>query len=78
MAGSDLLIVGRSISAATVVVYSSTIKLIAVLQNQPQILASVALPGLSHMKTSESAAGEGGHAASWAALPESFASLRAT
>jgi O-antigen/teichoic acid export membrane protein len=53
-AGSDLLIVGRAISAATVVVYSSTNKLIAVLQNQPQILASVALPGLSHMKASES------------------------
>src|SRR3984957_21176719 len=53
-AGSDLLIVGRAISAATVVVYSSTNKLIAVLQNQPQILASVALPGISHMKTSES------------------------
>jgi O-antigen/teichoic acid export membrane protein len=52
--GSDLLIVGRTISAATVVVYSSTNKLIAVLQNQPQILASVALPGISHMKTSES------------------------
>jgi O-antigen/teichoic acid export membrane protein len=53
-AGSDLLIVGRAINAATVVVYSSTNKLIAVLQNQPQILASVALPGISHMKTSES------------------------
>jgi O-antigen/teichoic acid export membrane protein len=53
-AGSDVLIVGRSISAATVVIYNSTNKLIAVLQNQPQILASVALPGLSHMKTSES------------------------
>jgi O-antigen/teichoic acid export membrane protein len=53
-AGSDLLIVGRSINAATVVVYSSTNKLITVLQNQPQILASVALPGISHMKTSES------------------------
>jgi len=53
-AGTDLLIVGRAISASTVVVYSSTNKLIAVLQNQPQILASVALPGLSHMKTSES------------------------
>lgn len=52
--GTDLLIVGRSIGAATVVVYSSTAKLIAVLQNQPQILASVALPGLSHMKSSES------------------------
>ncbi len=53
-AGTDLLIVGRSINAATVVVYSSTNKLIGVLQNQPQILASVAVPGLSHMKTSES------------------------
>ncbi len=54
LAGSDLLIVGRSISAATVVVYSSTNKLISVLQNQPQILAAGALPGLSHMRTSES------------------------
>jgi O-antigen/teichoic acid export membrane protein len=53
-AGSDLLIVGRAINAATVVVYASTNKLITVLQNQPQILASVALPGISHMKTSES------------------------
>jgi O-antigen/teichoic acid export membrane protein len=53
-AGSDILIVGRAINAATVVVYSSTSKLITVLQNQPQILASVALPGISHMKTSES------------------------
>lgn len=51
---SDLLVVGRAINAATVVVYSSTAKLINVLQNQPQILASVALPGLSHMKNSES------------------------
>jgi O-antigen/teichoic acid export membrane protein len=53
-AASDILIVGRTINAATVVVYSSTAKLIAVLQNQPQTLASVALPGISHMKTSES------------------------
>ena len=53
-AGTDQLIVGRAISVASVVVYNSTNKLIAVLQNQPQILASVALPGLSHMKTSES------------------------
>jgi O-antigen/teichoic acid export membrane protein len=37
-----------------VVVYSSTSKLVSIMQNQPQILASVALPGLSHMKTSES------------------------
>jgi O-antigen/teichoic acid export membrane protein len=53
-AGSDLLIVGRAISASTVVVYSSTNKLITVLQNQPQMLATIALPGLSHMRTSES------------------------
>jgi O-antigen/teichoic acid export membrane protein len=53
-AGSDLLIVGRTISVATVVVYSSTNKLTTVLQNQPQILARLAVPGLSHMKTSES------------------------
>lgn len=53
-AGSDLLLVGRFINAATVVVYSSTGKLITVLQNQPQILANIALPGLSHMRTSES------------------------
>jgi O-antigen/teichoic acid export membrane protein len=54
VAGSDLLIVGRAISAATVVVYSSTSKLITILQNQPQTLAAAALPGLSHMRTSES------------------------
>ncbi len=54
VAGTDLLIVGRSINAATVVVYSSTAKLIAILQNQPQILAGSALPGLSHMRNSES------------------------
>ncbi len=53
-AGTDQLIVGRAISVSSVVVYNSTNKLIAVLQNQPQILASVAVPGLSHMKTSES------------------------
>lgn len=53
-AGTDILIVGRAISAATVVVYSSTNKLISVMQNQPAILAGVALPGLSHMRTSES------------------------
>jgi O-antigen/teichoic acid export membrane protein len=53
-AGTDQLIVGRAINVSTVVVYNSTNKLIAVLQNQPQILASVAVPGLSHMKNSES------------------------
>ena len=54
IAGTDLLIVGRFIGPTVVVVYSSTAKLITVLQNQPQTLASVALPGLSHLRTSES------------------------
>jgi O-antigen/teichoic acid export membrane protein len=54
IAGADLLIVARALGPATVVIYSCTAKLINVLQNQPQMLASVALPGLSHMKTSES------------------------
>jgi O-antigen/teichoic acid export membrane protein len=52
-AGTDLMIIGRALGPATVVVYSCTVKLITVLQNQPQILASVALPGLSHLKASE-------------------------
>jgi O-antigen/teichoic acid export membrane protein len=54
VASSDLMIVGRTINAATSVVYSNTNKLTSVLQNQPQILARLAVPGLSHMKTSES------------------------
>ena len=54
VAGADLLIIARFLGPATVVIYSCTSKLITVLQNQPQIVASVALPGLSHMKTSES------------------------
>lgn len=52
--GTDLLIVARNFGPAAVVIYSCTAKLITVLQNQPQTLAGVALPGLSHMKTSES------------------------
>jgi O-antigen/teichoic acid export membrane protein len=51
---SDGFIVGHAFGAATIVIYNSTSRLITVLQNQPQILASVALPGISHMKTSES------------------------
>src|ERR1700730_3222318 len=54
IAGTDLLIVARAFGPAAVVIYSCTAKLITVLQNQPQTLAGVALPGLSHMKTSES------------------------
>jgi O-antigen/teichoic acid export membrane protein len=52
--GTDLLIIARALGPVTVVVYSCTAKLVQVLQNQPQALASNALPGLSHMKTSES------------------------
>lgn len=54
IAGTDLLIVGRFLGPATVVVYSCTSKLITILQNQPSILAGAALPGLSHLKMSES------------------------
>ncbi len=52
--GVDVLIVGRFLGAAMVVVYSCTGKLVMVLQNQPQMLAGVALPGLSHLRSSES------------------------
>ena len=54
VASTDLLIVGRALGAATVVVYSCTSKLITVLQNQPQTFAGMALPGLTQMKVSES------------------------
>jgi O-antigen/teichoic acid export membrane protein len=53
VAGADVLIVAWALGPATVVIYSCTAKLITVLQNQPQIVAGIALPGLSHMKTSE-------------------------
>ena len=52
--GMDLLIIARVLGPATVVIYSCTGKLVQVLQNQPQSLASFALPGLSQMKASES------------------------
>jgi O-antigen/teichoic acid export membrane protein len=51
--GTDLLIIARVFGPATVVIYSCTGKLVQVLQQQPQVLASTALPGLSQMKTSE-------------------------
>ncbi len=54
LTGADLLIIARFLGPASVVVYSCTAKLVNILQNQPQILASTALPGLSQMKTSES------------------------
>jgi len=54
LAGADILIVARVLGPATVVIYSCTCKLVAVLQNQPQTLASIALPGLSQMKVAAS------------------------
>jgi O-antigen/teichoic acid export membrane protein len=51
--GTDLLIIARVFGPATVVIYSCTGKLVQVLQQQPQVLASTAMPGLSQMKTSE-------------------------
>lgn len=54
LSGTDLLIIARAFGPATVVIYSCTAKLVTVLQNQPQTLAGVALPGLSQMKTAES------------------------
>jgi O-antigen/teichoic acid export membrane protein len=53
IASTDLLIVGRALGAATVVIYSCTSKLITVLQNQPQTFAGMALPGLAQMKVNE-------------------------
>lgn len=54
LGGVDLMIIARAFGPATVVIYSCTGKLVQVLQQQPQILASTALSGLSQMKTSES------------------------
>ena len=50
--GADVLVIAHLLGPAVVVVYTCTCKLVSVLQNQPQILAGVALPGLSQMKTS--------------------------
>jgi O-antigen/teichoic acid export membrane protein len=51
--GSDVLIIAKILGPATVVTYNCTVKLAMVFSNQPLILASTALPGLSQMKTSE-------------------------
>jgi O-antigen/teichoic acid export membrane protein len=52
LTGSDTLIVGKLLGAATVVPYNSTGKLITVLGNQPQLLMFSAIPGLSELRTS--------------------------
>lgn len=53
LTGVDVLILARVLGPATVVVYSCTGKLLTVLQNQPQLVAAVALPGLSQMRVNE-------------------------
>ncbi len=54
VAGIDLLIIGKLLGPAAVVIYSCTGKLITVFSNVPGMLLQAALPGLSEMKTSES------------------------
>ena len=54
LSGVDLLIVARVLGPTTVVLYFCTSKLVTVLQNLPQTLAGIALPGLSQLKVSES------------------------
>jgi O-antigen/teichoic acid export membrane protein len=49
--GADVLVIAHLLGPAVVVVCTCTSKLVSVLQNQPQILAGLALPGLSQMKT---------------------------
>ena len=52
--GSDVITIAKFMGAAVVVEYNCTLKLGSVLGNQPQLIASNALPGLSEMRTSES------------------------
>jgi O-antigen/teichoic acid export membrane protein len=47
------VIIASAINPAAVVNYSCTGKLVTVLQNQPMVLASAALPGVAQMKSSE-------------------------
>ena len=52
--GADVLILGKLLGPAAVVVYSCTGKLTTVVGNQPQVLMQTALPGLSEMRAGES------------------------
>jgi O-antigen/teichoic acid export membrane protein len=54
LSGTDMLIVGKLLGPAAVVPYACTAKLLQVFGNQPQMLLEQALPGLSHMRFSES------------------------
>ena len=50
--GTDLLIIGKLLGPTTVVPYFCTGKVLAVLANQPQLLAQTAQPALSELRTS--------------------------
>ncbi len=50
--GTDLLILGKMLGPAAVVPYFCTGKVLSVLANQPQLLAQVAQPALSELRTS--------------------------
>ena len=51
--GTEILVIGKTLGAGSVVIYACTTKLLSVLGNPPQLLMQVALPGLSEMKTGE-------------------------
>jgi len=54
IAGTDLLILGRVIGPAAVVLYYCTAKLVSVFQHPPLLLLDAAQPGLAQMRTGES------------------------
>jgi O-antigen/teichoic acid export membrane protein len=54
--GADILLIGKLLGPAYVVVYAVTGKLVTVLTNQPQMLMAVALPGLAELRTSSTTA----------------------
>lgn len=54
LGGSDVLVIGKLLGPEAVVPYYCTGKLVAVLQNQPQMVMQAAAPALSELRTGES------------------------
>ncbi|HKX30407.1 MAG TPA: hypothetical protein VJ302_22135, partial [Blastocatellia bacterium] len=54
LTGTELIIIGKLVGPAAVVVYACTNKLIGVLANQPQMVMQAASPALSELRVSES------------------------
>jgi O-antigen/teichoic acid export membrane protein len=52
LVGTELLVLGKLLGPAAVVIYSCSSKLVQLLANQPQTLTQAALPGLSELKSS--------------------------